>query len=120
MGKRSSVEQALEVHLEQSGDVPVVRVVGEIDLATAPQLQSCLARIPADTRAVIVDLTAVTFLDSTGLSVLVAGRKRLSEDGEEGDLRLVVSRSLIQRVLDVTGLSNVFPVFATVEEAVRG
>jgi anti-anti-sigma regulatory factor len=50
--------------------------------------------------------------------VLVAGWKRLSTGGEEADLRLVVVRPVIQRVLEVTGLVKVFSIFPTLEEAI--
>jgi anti-sigma B factor antagonist len=68
---------------------------------------------------VIVDLSEVSFLDSTGLSVLVAGWKRFSGGDESAELRLVVVRPVIQRVLEVTGLSKVFPIFPTLEEALQ-
>lgn len=114
------MDEALQVHLEQSGDVPVVRVVGEVDLATAPGLRDRLAEVPAGARKVVVDLSAVTFLDSSGLSVLVATWKRFCGAGPDSCLRLVVTRPAIQRVLEVTGLAHVFVVFPTVEQAVQG
>lgn len=114
------MDGGLEVYLEHSGEVPIVKVLGEIDLATAPQLGDQLAELPPDCGTVIVDLSEVTFLDSTGLSVLVANWKRFSNDEEKGDLRLVVNRPAIQRVLEVTGLAQVFGVFSSLEEAIQG
>jgi anti-sigma B factor antagonist len=114
------VDDGLRVHLERSGDVPVVRVVGEIDLATAPHLRDRLTELPHDSGTVIVDLSEVTFLDSTGLSVLVASWKRLSNGEDKGDLRLVVNRPAIERILEVTGLAQVFGVFSTLELAIQG
>jgi anti-sigma B factor antagonist len=112
------MDAGLQVHLEKSDDVPVVRVVGEIDLATAPDLRDKLAEIPSDVGTVIVDLSEVTFLDSTGLSVLVATWKRFDESGG-GAFRLVVNQPAVQRVLDVTGLVQVFAVFPTLKEALQ-
>jgi anti-sigma B factor antagonist len=116
------MDERLEVQLEQVGGTSVVRASGEIDIATAPKLRDCLAEVAEGTRIVIVDLSAVTFLDSTALSVLVAGWKRFSSDdeGEEAELRLVVVRPVIQRVLDVTGLAKVFSIFSTLEQAIQG
>lgn len=111
------MDAALKVYLERSEGVPVVRVVGEIDLATAPELRDMLAEVPTY-GAIVVDLSEVTFLDSTGLSVLVASWKRFSDSGK-GSFRLVVNRSAVQRVLEVTGLAQVFSVFPTLEEAVQ-
>jgi anti-sigma B factor antagonist len=108
------------VFLERVDQVPVVRVVGEVDLATASELESRLAEVSTDSGSVIVDLSEVTFLDSTGLSVLVAAWKRICEPDEQASFRLVVARPAIKRVLDVTGLVHIFAVFATLEEAVKG
>jgi len=112
------MDEGLQVHLELAGDVPVVRAVGEIDLATAPDLRDTLAEIPGDAGTEIVDLSEVTFIDSTGLSVLVATWKLFDESGA-GGFRLVVSRPAVRRVLDVTGLAQVFTVFPTLEEALQ-
>ena len=99
------MDQSLQVHVELSGGVPVVRVAGEVDMATAPQLRERLEEMPEGTGTLVVDLTDVSFLDSTGLSVLVAAWKRLSggdqaTEGQAGDLRLVVVRPTIQKVLE--------------------
>ena len=113
------MDAGLRVHLEGSEEIPVVRVAGEVDLTTAPELRARLAELPDGTGTVVIDMSEVTFLDSTGLSVLVASWKRLSEAGEKGGFRLVVNRPVIQRVLDVTGLSQIFSVFSTLEEAIK-
>ena len=110
----------LQVVLETSEEVPIVRVAGEVDLATAPQLKESLAAIPAGSGPVIIDLSEVTFLDSTGLSVLVTSWKHLHEFNADSSVRLVVNRPAIQRVLTVTGLDEVFNLFATLEEALKG
>src|SRR5271165_1396482 len=114
------MDDGLAVHLEQSDGLAVAHVSGEIDLATAPELRDRLAEIPSDAGNVIVDLSGVTFLDSTGLSVLVATWKRLTYEAPSGAFRLVVRRPTIQRVLEVTGLAQVFEVFPTLEEAIQG
>jgi anti-sigma B factor antagonist len=112
------MDDGLEVSLEHVGGKSVLRVVGEVDVSTASKLRDSLGEIPQGTGIVIVDLSEVTFLDSSGLGVLVAGWKRLSTGGEEADLRLVVVRPVIQRVLEVTGLVKVFSIFPTLEEAI--
>ena len=88
----------------------VVTVTGEVDVETAPRLRKALISagdVPAP--MVVVDLREVTFLDSTGLGVLVAGLKRARENG--GDLRLVATSSHILRMLAITRLDSVFSVF---------
>jgi len=95
-----------------------VRVKGEVDLATAPGLHESLEGFEPADGPLIVDLSDVAFLDSSGLSVLVRCHQHLDADG--GGLRLVVTRPTILRVLDATGLAEVLDVYATLEDARRG
>ena len=97
-------------------DLAVVTAQGEIDVATAePLRQALLAAEQEGARFVVVDLTLVDFLDSTGLGVLVGALRRLREGG--GDLYLAVTHPHLLKVMRVTNLDRVFRVFDTVEEA---
>lgn len=87
----------------------VLRVSGEIDIQTSPILDEGLRRAQGDgASSIVVDLSDVTFLDSTGLSVLVTALKRGQSAG--GGLRLASPRLNVQRVLEITGLAEVFEV----------
>lgn len=87
----------------------VITAAGEIDLYTAPRLQSELSRLPqSGYDRVVVDLSEVEFCDSTGMNVLLAAMKRLRERG--GTLELAAPRSAVRRILQVTGLDTVFTV----------
>jgi anti-sigma B factor antagonist len=106
-----------EISEDEAPDgVPVVRVAGEIDVATAPALRDHLHGLVArgHTRLAI-DLLQVTFLDSTALGVLVGTLKRCREAG--GDLRLAVAEPRIMKVFEITGLTEVFTIRPTVDEA---
>ena len=84
---------------------------------TAPSLRECLFSLSEQGRTrAVVDLDAVDFLDSTALGVLVGAHKRFAKTG--GGLVLVCTTPRILRVLEVTGLSRVFAVHGSVEEAV--
>jgi anti-sigma B factor antagonist len=99
------------------GDCAVLRVSGEIDLYTAPLLRERIADlVAAGIRHVVLDASDVTFLDSTGLGVLVGGLKRLRAHG--GSLALAGSRANVARIFNVTGLDRPFPQHATVAEAI--
>jgi len=112
-----NMDQTFEIS-EDDGDVPVVSVVGEIDVATAPQLRDrLLGRVASGSSTVAVNLLDVTFLDSTALGVLVGALKRCREAG--GDLRLVVSEPRILKVFEITGLTEVFTIYGSVDEARR-
>ncbi|WP_289009912.1 STAS domain-containing protein [uncultured Thermomonospora sp.] len=103
----------LNVTTSSQGDYAVVTATGELDLYTAPRLQTALASLIHD-RAdrVVVDLSGVEFCDSTGVNVLLAAMKRLQEQG--GTLELAGLRPPVRRILQVTGLDSVF----TIAEAV--
>lgn len=77
-----------------------IAVTGEIDMATAPQLLECL-RQHAD-RDIVVDLTHVPYLDSSGINALVTAYNELREHGHT--LRTTNERNSIRKVLEVTGL----------------
>jgi anti-anti-sigma factor len=71
--------RVFEVRLE--GDARVV-VSGEVDMATAPQLTSAIESLAGATvQRVVVDLAAVSFMDSSGISALCLARKKLEVDG---------------------------------------
>jgi anti-sigma B factor antagonist len=93
----------LRLDVEPAGDTTTVRVVGEVDLATSPQLRACLLGLDG---AVEVDLGEVTFLDSSGLNALIGAKKHLDAGG--GTLRLVGSQPQVRAVFDVMGMAEFF------------
>ena len=97
--------------------VAVVEVSGEVDVYTAPTLRQHLRdATTAGTKRIVVDMTNVKFLDSTGLGVLVGAMGRVRET--DGDMRLVVTSDHILKVLRITGLDALIPVDEDVESAV--
>jgi anti-sigma B factor antagonist len=119
--ERLVMDDIFQVTVEERGGVPVVRAAGEVDVSTAPTLRERLVDLPEGTPRAIVDLSEVTFLDSTGLGVLVAGQKRLRSAAPEGEpaggLDLVVTRPQILKVLEVTGLTSIFSIYSSLDEA---
>lgn len=86
----------------------VARVQGEVDVATAPRLREQLVAKVAEGRTrVVLDLDGVSFLDSTGLGVIVGLLKRTRSLG--GDLRLSCTRPSLLRVFEMTGLDRTLP-----------
>jgi anti-sigma B factor antagonist len=100
------------------GEWGVLLVSGEVDLSVAPELRARLDELVGrDVRHLVVDLRPVTFLDSTGVGVLVAAAKRLHDADPAGSLRLVCTNERVLRVLRLTGVLGVFPLHATVDQA---
>jgi anti-anti-sigma factor len=93
-------QEQLSLDVRAADGTVVISVAGEVDMATAPQLDACLCEhTDAD---VVVDLSGVTFLDSTGLSTLVSARRSLRETGHT--LRTTGEQDHIRAVLEVAGL----------------
>lgn len=107
----------LELATRSEGDVVVVAASGEVDVFTAPSLDAELvAQLDAGAARLVIDLSSVVFLDSTGLGVLVKNLKRAREAG--GWIHLVVTSDRIRKIFDITGLDASMPIFDTVGEAV--
>jgi anti-sigma B factor antagonist len=99
-----------------AGDRTVVTVIGELDAHVAPDLQTCLDPLLARSAcAIVVDLSGVPFIDSTGLGVLVTTLKRVRE--ADGSLDVVVTAPRVLKVFALTGLDVVIPLHATLAEA---
>jgi anti-sigma B factor antagonist len=95
----------------------VVQVVGEIDVYTAPQLRERLDQeIEAGHYDLVVDLSGVSFMDSTGLGVLVGRLKQIRLN--DGSMKLVCAHDRVLKVFVITGLDKVFAIYPTVGEAV--
>jgi anti-sigma B factor antagonist len=101
-----------ELYESTEAGVPVLVVRGEVDLATAPDLREKLLSLADEgARVVVVDLSGVSFMDSSALGALVSAMTRFRANG--GGLRLVVTAPHISKVLEITGLSDVFPIYGT-------
>ncbi len=105
-----------EVREERRDGVPVVRVRGEVDVATAPALRESLdGAVDGGPGTVVVDLSEVTFIDSTGLGVLIGARKRCVDSGRA--FRVVVADPRILKVFQITGLDELFTIHPALEPA---
>jgi anti-sigma B factor antagonist len=100
------------------GDVHVVTVGGDLDLATVPETREELNRIIDEGgREIVIDLLAVPFVDSVALGLLVETSKRVK--GRGGALRIVCADRRIARIIEITGLGRVLSRHSTLREALE-
>ncbi len=109
-------ELSIDLKTEDGGETLVFRLRGSLDLATAPTVRAALSdATEKGSRHLLVDLSQLEFLDSTGLGVLIGAHRRAAERG--GSLRLVVQDGSISRLLNITGLIAVFAVYHSLDDA---
>ena len=111
-----STEFAVESGSARDG-VALITLRGEVDIYTAPRFKErLLAVLDGGALGLVIDLSAVTFIDSTALGVLIGGVRRMHDAG--GKMALVVASRPVERVLNITGLDRVFAIHASLDEAV--
>ena len=108
----------LQVNVRTEGSVTILGVSGEVDLYTVPRLEEALSRVTSGPHPlVIVNLTGATYLDSTALRVLTTHLKRARQ--QEGEMALVSTQPRVAKVLTITGLHQLFPIFRSEGEALE-
>lgn len=107
----------LGLDVARSGEVSVVTVRGDLDLASAPRLRTtALDELLAGRRHLVLDLHDLEFLDSVGLGMIVAILKRARSLG--GEVALVVGTERIRRPLELSGVARIVAVHADLATAV--
>jgi len=110
------VEFATDV---RDNGVAVIRSEGRLNMATAPELRSVVSDcVTAGHSRIVVDLSAITFMDSSGLGALIGGLKTARQ--AEGDLRIAAPTEQVATVLGLTNLDRVLRPFPTIEDAIGG
>ena len=110
--------EGLELDEELGDGLRVVVVHGALELATADRLEAPLNRAAGDVqRALVVDLSDCTFVDSVGLATLLQGAKPLQNG--EGNVAFVAPEGPVRKLLALTAVDRTIPVFATMAEARR-
>lgn len=104
-----------KVRSKREGDVFAIAVEGELDMNTAPQLESALETSIGDADSIVlIDLSACDFIDSTGIALIV--RAWQARDGDERFALCGVGNQ-VERVLEITGLESAIPSYPSREDA---
>ncbi|WP_407271786.1 STAS domain-containing protein [Radiobacillus sp. PE A8.2] len=105
----------LNINVVEQENTAVVHLAGEIDAYTAPELKETLLLITKKRIPLIeVDMEQVSYLDSTGLGVIISALKATKE--YDGEIKLTNLQSKVMRLFEITSLDSVI----TIESKVRG
>lgn len=103
---------------ELDDETVVLRVVGEIHATTAPEFSERLNdAIASGKTGVVLDLTGVEFIDSTGLSVLLNGLRRVTR--VRGTMMLACANPTVLRLFEITKLDTTFEILPNCDEAIE-
>jgi anti-anti-sigma factor len=102
---------------ESRGDSMVITIRGDLDIVTSPQLDECLTQAQGSHRHIILDLSAVDFLDTSALAVIVGHWKKAEAAG--GRLALAGARYRYTKTLWITGLADKLTMYETVDEGLQ-
>lgn len=110
--------EGFDVAPRPEGGWTVLDVAGDVDVYSAPRLERVLSRkVEQGASRIVLNLEKVAFLDSSGLAVMIGGARRARE--RRGNLVLAGPRAQVERILRITDLDKVLPIYETVEEALR-
>ena len=101
--------------MESHGASMVVSVQGELDITSSQRFDDCLSEAAAASDQVILDMSAVDFMDTTALAVIVAHWRRQADVG--GQFLLAGARYRYTKALWITGLADRLPMYDTVDDA---
>jgi len=106
----------LRIQVRSQDDIRVCSVAGELDAYTAPELRDALDAVLAEGQAtIIVDLRELTYLDSTGLGILVGTAKKARHAG--GDLAVCCTRPNLLKIFQISGTHEILNLQPTLDEA---
>lgn len=113
------MQSDFRVDVRNEGRTAIIVVSGELDLASSPELEQQLEKVwGSNAEQLVIDLRGLEFMDSTGLSIIVSAHQRLAESG--GKLSVVRGPPQVQRLLDLTGVSERLRLVDSPEEVLTG
>jgi anti-sigma B factor antagonist len=109
--------ELLGIEIERSGNgLSVVALAGELDLSTIPRLEGRLLHELREREGVVVDLSQLSFIDSSGIGLLIKAHRAMNGTGS---INIVVAEgSQVERVFDIAGIGRALPLFLDRDEAI--
>lgn len=107
----------MNLDVEIQGETAVITLKGALDAQTAPELKNTFSQVIRDGRQdIVLDLTAVDFMDSSGLGAIVGAYKQVRIG--KGDVRIAGLQPVVRKVFELTRLDRVFRIFDSTDQAV--
>lgn len=108
----------MNINIERKPNTVIIKPLGEIDLHNSPQLRKTLQEvIKQNTVNLLINLEAVSYVDSSGLATLVEVFQQISKQGKK--LALFSLQDTVKNVLSITRLDEIFPIYPSLEEALK-
>lgn len=100
-------DEPLSIRCSRDGDTQRVLAVGELDIATVGSLEKAVLDVEDGATVIVLDLSGLTFMDSTGLRLMVDLTERYG--GEPNRLQVIAGSPAVERLLDIAGLRDRLP-----------
>ena len=108
----------MEYQTRNEAGIAIVDLNGEIDVSHAPHLRKkFIGLLENDTKQLLINMSEVIYIDSAGLSVLIAAHRKAHDTG--GSFGLINPQQPVRQVLNITGMDKVIQIFSTVEEGIE-
>ena len=115
----TTTERAMEITVDEVGDIRVVRIAGNLDTQTSPVTEEQLTQLIEDgATKILLDFEKLNYISSSGLRVLLVAHKRL--EGNSGQVRICNPNKMVREVFDTSGFSDIFSVYGSQAEALDG
>ena len=109
----------MEIKISETSNIPVIEVSGEVDLYQTNMIRDKVTELIGENKnKAIVNMSGVSYIDSSGLGALISCRTNMKKAG--GDLKLSSLTETVRSVLEITKLSQLFDIYETDQEAVQG
>jgi anti-anti-sigma factor len=97
-------------------DILLIAISGKIDIVSTKDLEIFLDQAIYKSSKIVFDMAETEYINSSGLRILLAAIKRFKQNN--GEMRLASPRPLIKNIFDISGLSNIFSIYQTLQEAI--
>jgi anti-sigma B factor antagonist len=106
----------MEITQKKVNEITVLSIAGSVDALTAPEVTKTLSReISSGNHHLVLDLGQVEFMSSAGLRAILGALKESRQEG--GDLRLAAAQPGVEKILKMSGFTNILKTYPTVDEA---